>query len=636
MGGILFFVASILLGIGLVRKLFPFANGPERLFWGTTLGILLSTWLAYSISRLLLDVSFFALLTLTCAMWMAVIFLFRRNLPDLKKIRILEILKENSLLVLLSILVLPVFIYFFYVGMFSQKPDGLYLTATSWYDMALHVAIANGFIYGDNFPPMYMVLPGEPLRYPFLPDFHAAIFLEFGWSLWSTFAVTSLVASIALVGTFFCFARRVVESASAAFLASLIFLFNGGLGFILFFRDWYAGDRSLLANFLDPKENYTDMFSQGIKWVSLITSGVIPQRAMLYGMPIAFFILALITIVWREWSETENKDKWNGARTLFIAGVLTGLLPLFHVHSYMSLGLISGFLFLVNRRFAWIAFWIPAVLLALPQLLGSGGGLTASEFLHVQLGWMSGISNNFFVFLLFNFGFPLLLIVPALFSAPRYIRTLYFAFACLFVFSFIFRISPNDFDNIKLLYYWHAGTAILIANWLSRIAQSLALRPLVAFFVLVCVASGILATIRETKLVYRIFSPEEIEAGIFARDKTPPRSLFLTGQNHNQPVLCLAGKPIMLGFEFWIMSHGYSRQAYDQMLKDVKEMYSGSSNGAELLVAHKIDYVYISQGEKDALKANEEYFASNHTLVYKNSAISIYQIKQPASESSPQ
>ncbi|MBK6589670.1 MAG: hypothetical protein IPG22_15385 [Acidobacteria bacterium] len=636
MGGILFFVASILFGIGLVRKLLPFANGPERLFWGTTLGILLSTWLAYSISRLFLDVNQFALITLTGAMWITVILLFRRDLPDLKKIRIPDLLRENKLLVLLLILVLPIFIYFFYVGMFRQQPDGLYLTATSWYDMALHVAIANGFVYGDNFPPMYLVLPGEPLRYPFLPDFHASIFLEFGWSLWTTFAVTSLVASIALVGTFFCFARRVADSASAAFLASLIFLFNGGLGFILFFRDWYAGDRSLLTNLLDPKENYTDMFSQGIKWVSLITSGVIPQRAMLYGMPIAFFILALITIVWRDWSETDKNDKWNGARILFIAGILTGLLPLFHVHSYMSLGLISGFLFMINRRYAWIAFWIPAVLLALPQLLGSGGGLTASEFLHVQLGWMSGISSNFFVFLLFNFGLPLLLIVPALFAAPRYLKTLYFAFACLFVFSFIFRISPNDFDNIKLLYYWHAGTAILVANWLSKIGQRFALRPVVAFLVLVCVASGLLATIRETKLIYRVFSPEEIEAGIFARDKTPPRSLFLTGQNHNQPVLCLAGKPIMLGFEFWIMSHGYSRQAYDLMLKDVKEMYSGSAAGAELLTTHKIDYVYISQGEKDALRANEAYFAANHTLVYKNSAISIYQIKGQASDISPQ
>lgn len=85
MGGILFFVASILFGIGLVRKLLPFANGPERLFWGTTLGILLSTWLAYSISRLFLDVNQFALITLTGAMWITVILLFRRDLPDLKR-----------------------------------------------------------------------------------------------------------------------------------------------------------------------------------------------------------------------------------------------------------------------------------------------------------------------------------------------------------------------------------------------------------------------------------------------------------------------------------------------------------------------------------------------------------------------
>ena len=146
---------------------------------------------------------------------------------------------------------------------------------------------------------------------------------------------------------------------------------------------------------------------------------------------------------------------------------------------------------------------------------------------------------------------------------------------------------------------------------------------------LVCTASGILATIRETKLIYRAFSPEEIEAGVFSRDHTEPRALFLTGQNHNQAALCLGGRQIILGYDFWINSHGYNRKTYDSLLEDVKEMYRGGDKSEALLAKHKVDYVYIGQGERDGLKANEAYFAANHTLAFKNSAISIYKIRKP-------
>jgi len=628
MVGLLFLIGSFLLGIGLIKKVFPFADGAERFFWGIAVGIFLSTWSGYLICRILFEVNYFALIILTIIIWASVVFLFRKFVGEIRHYSFANTFRENKYLILLLSLFIPIFFYFFYVGMFRAKDDGLYLTATSWYDLALHLAISNSFLYGQNFPPMYMVIPDEPLRYPFLPDFHAAIFLKLGWSIWASFAVTSFASAIALIGTFYCFARRLADSKSAAFIATLFFLFNGGLGFILFFRDWYSGDKSLIGYFFDMKENYTDMLSQGIKWVNLITSGVIPQRAMLYGMPVAFVVLALISIVWRDWSESADKNRWSGARILFAAGVITGMLPLYHVHSYMSVGLISGFLFLVRPRFAWLVFWLPAVLLALPQMFGSGGHLSSSEFLQVHLGWMSYAGTNFFVFLLFNFGLPLLLIVPALFAAPRYLQTFYIPFVALIILCFVFRISPNDFDNVKLMYYWHAATAVVIAVWLNKLSVKPKLRFWVVLIILACTASGVLATVREAKIIYRIFSSEEIEAGIFSREQTAPDALFLTGQYHNQPALCLAGRRILLGYDFWIISHGYSRQTYDALKEDVKEIYKGSSTAEGLLEKHKIDYIYVGPNERKDLQVNEDYLNNHHTLVFNNATISIYKIQR--------
>jgi hypothetical protein len=491
------------------------------------------------------------------------------------------------------------------------------------------LALANSFVYANNFPPMYVLMPGESLHYSFLADFHAAIFLKFGWSIWSSFAVTAFASVIALIGTFYCFAHRLAESRFAAFLSSLMFFFMGGFGFLKFFKDWSESGKTFFGYFFDMKENYTAMFYESVAFGNIIVNGVSPQRALLYGMSVAFLILTLFNIVWRDWTESENKDKWLHWQTLFFAGFLTGLLPLYHVHSYMSVGLISGFLFLLRPRLVWFAFWLPAVLLAVPQLFGGGGTLSSVEFMQINLGWTYVGNQNFIVYLLLNFGLPLLLIFPALIFAPKHLRTFYIPFAAIFVFCFLFRISPNVGDNAKLLFYWYAATTVVVSVWLSKIACLPKVRFLLVPVILICCASGFLATIRDGKSINRVFSPEEIEAGTFSRDQTAPRSLFLTGQNLNQPALCLAGRQILLGDDFWVTSHGYSREMYYALKEDVKEMYKGTSNTEILLAKYKVDYVYISSSEKKDLQANESYLSENHTLVFKNREISIYKIQKP-------
>lgn len=631
---LVFLIGSFLMGIGLVRKVFPFTNTAERIFWGTTLGSMASVWAAYIISSVLHDLNYAVLIVLTIVMWGLAGFFFYRDREQWRGIRILNVFRgDNRFLAVLLLLLAPILLYFFYAGMFHPKSDGLYLTATSWYDMALHLAITTSFLYGKNFPPVYTVLPTEPLRYPFLPDFHASILMKLGLGLWPTFAVTASVMALALVGIFYCFARRLVDSKLASFFATLLFFFSGGLGFLLFFKDWRESNKPLLEFFSNMKENYTDMWSRGIKFTNLITSGIIPQRAMLYGMPIAFIVLTLLAIVWRRWTDkepdAEPEGRWDGLRILIPAGVITGLLPLFHTHSYAIIGFISCVFFVIRPRRVWLAFWIPAVLLAMPQMLNLGGHLSSGAFLRYQLGWMSYIYSNFFLFMIRNFGLPLLLIVPALFFAPKFLRTFYLPFLALMVFSFIFVISPDEIANLKLIYYWYAATAVVVSAWLARLARLPKLRVLVVAVILCSVASGVLAVIRESKMVYRIFSPEEIEAGNFTRDNLPPKALFLSGQNHTQPVLCLAGKPIVLGYEFWITGHGYDRARYDAILDDVKTMYGGGPDADRLLEKYQVKYIYVGPYERMELKANEPYLNGHHPAVFKNKEVTIYDARSP-------
>jgi hypothetical protein len=621
-----FLIGSFVLGIAITKRLFPFTNSVERIFWGIVLGSMFSTWAAYALSRFISDLKYPAIAALTIVIGGLAAFFLYQDLASLRRFIVQRNwFREHWSLILLFALFAPIFFYFFYVGMFHRKEGVLYLTLTSWYDMALHLAVANSFVYGHNFPPAYLLLPGEPLRYPFLPDFHAAILLKLGWSLWPCFAISSFVMAISLVGVFFCFARRLLDSQIASAIATLLFFFNGGLGFILFWRDWRQSHETFFVHLLNMKENYTDWWSEGLKWANLITSGIIPQRAMLYGMPIALIVLTLIAVVWRQWSESDVEKRWDGFRILFPAGIITGLLPLFHVHSYVAIGFVTCGLFLIRPRFVWLAFWIPALLLAVPSLFDIGTHVTSGESLRFHLGWMSYLGPNWWLFFIRNFGLALLLVLLALAGGvPTYLRTFYIPFAALIVFCFFFVVSANHFDNLKFIYYGYSVTTVIIARWLWRLAQRPKLRAIVVLILFCSTASGALAIIREAKLVHGIFVHEEIEAGKFARSKLPPKALFLTGQYHNQPVLCLAGKPIVLGYDFWITSHGYTRDQFDAIKNDVKAMYRGGPGATILLEKYGVDYIYIGPKERADFTPNTHYFDDNYTVVFRNKDITIY------------
>ena len=624
MVALILLIGSIFLGVEIAKRLFPFTTKAERFFWGVALGPMASIWAAYLAARILGNLNSAILWIVTVLTWGLIGFVWYKNWHRFKRPTIsVELIKSIKLPIILALIFTTIFCYFFYKGMFHPTDNGMFLTATSWYDLAYHLALATSFLYGQNFPPINPVLPTMTLRYHFMPDFHAAMLIKLGLGIWPTFGITSFIMALAFVGIFYCFARRLTESDLASFIATLLFFFSGGLGFLLFFNDWRDSKESFFKFLWNMKENYTDMWSRGIKWTNLMTSGLIPQKSMLYGMPIAIIVLTAIAVVWKRWSDEKPERKGNGAEVLFPAGVIAGLLPLFHFHAYAVVIFVSSILFLIRPRRVWLAFWIPAVLIALPQWRDFGSHIATGPPLRFHLGWVSYTYSNFFLFMIRNFGLPLILIFPAFFFVPRYLRSFYVPFAALMVLCFMFLVSRDDVDNTKLLFYWHAGTAVVIAAWLARWARWPAATAVVVITVVACTLSGVLSVIRESKLVWRIFSPAEVAAGDFAKT-LPPKSLFLSGPVHSQPALCLAGKPIVLGFEFLITSQGYDRAKYEAILGDVKRIYRGDAEAQALIARYGVKYIYVGSYERDELKAKSSYFDEHYKAVFRNSDVAIY------------
>ena len=121
-------------------------------------------------------------------------------------------------------------------------------------------------------------------------------------------------------------------------------------------RPWFEFWDSLTVNYA----NYSEL---GIHWTNIVADTFLPQRTSLFGLSLALIIFTVFAILWRCWHEVtpETVEPTRSAWILlFSVGVLTGLLPIIHVHTYIAVGLVSIFLFLFRPRWEWLAFWLPA------------------------------------------------------------------------------------------------------------------------------------------------------------------------------------------------------------------------------------------------------------------------------------
>ncbi|HEX8137887.1 MAG TPA: hypothetical protein VF544_09885 [Pyrinomonadaceae bacterium] len=636
---LLFLTGSALLGSGLVRLATGrLLNHAEQALWGLVVGWTISTVAAYLMARALGDLTLALILALTALVWAASIVLWFGSLRRLRlRSRNIRSLWRPGYAGLLLLLLLfgPIFFELFRTRMLQKGAGGRFSGGGStWFDINLHLAISTSFLYGRNYPPVYTPFPPAPLVYPFLPDFQTALLVRSGLDFHSALTVTGVALALAIVGLFYSLAQRIAQTPLqnlgarvqwSASLATILFLLNGGLGFLYFFRDWRLSGKSLPDFWSHMQSNYAHLAGEGIRWANLISDGLLPQRPMLFGLPLALICITLFAVVWQE---SVRGGRWSGWRSLLGAGLLAGVLPFFHVHSYIAVGLIGSVLFLLRPRRVWLVFFAPSILLALPQLIPLMGHAGQQGFFRLHPVWRGADATGWPIYWLRNIGLPLLLIFPAYFTAPAEWRRFYLAFVALLLFGLLVHVSPNDFDNIKLIYYWYAMTCVLIAGWLVRLAAVHRRRVAVAALLfIVSIATGVLALQYERLDRKLLFSDEELSAAAFAREHTAPRSLFLTAPAFNQAVLCLAGRAVVRANTDWLWSHGY---AFQEREADVKAIYAGEAEARDLLRYYGVEYVYLGQKERDDLRANESFFEQNFAAVFRSDHITIYDTRSPA------
>ncbi len=511
------------------------------------------------------------------------------------------------------------------------RDDGsLWVGQSTYGDLAMHLGFVESLYQQGTFPPEYSIFPGQQIDYPFLVDAASAGLRFFGLSLRMSVIVPSLFMLLAVFYGFWLLADKLTGKLAPTVAAWLLFVFNGGFGFLYFLGGKYNLTTLLSGFYVTP----TNLVDEDLRWVNVVCDMLIPQRTTMAGWCVGLAAIYLLVTVLERSAAGESCRR----HTLAL-GVTAGAMPMIHTHTFLALGVLSAvwfFAWLGKARRAgtvrslvtsYVLYGAVCMALALPQLLrwtfdAAGTG----RLIWFNPGWVHG-DTPWLLFWIINGG----VVFCAMLAMLPFLRgdrlRLFSGAAALFILGNLVAFQPNPYDDNKLLYIWYMIGDILACGWLweqlARIRPRALARSAAAVFVALGMLSGTMTMLREAVSEYQLFSPAQVSAADFILAETPADSLFLTSTDHANPVAVLAGRNILCGAGMYLYYHGVD---YGEREAQVAEMYKGGEVFEIFAAKYGVDYVYISSSESSKYAVDLDYFTARYPLVYDRDGVSIFQI----------
>jgi hypothetical protein len=542
-----------------------------------------------------------------------------------------------------------------------ERPEGIFTgIVNNLGDLPLHLQVINSFAQGHNFPPQDPTYAGVRFAYPFLADFHAAMLVRAGAGVITALWLQNMVLGLALVGSLHYWTLLLTRNARAGVLAPLLVIFSGGLGWWLLF---YGAPPFSHDYTIRP-----DVPNSILRWGNSLTTLFVPQRSILFGIPLALFIfsqwwLGLIAttpgldaqaaaagpgdsslrqkaaVRTRKSQSPLPAPEPSAEARMMAAGLCAGLLPLIHAHSFlvvMAVGLCLAVLFHSSLK-GWALFFGAALLLSLPEIywLAHTGGVNAQSYLGWHLGWDHG-DHNILWFWFVNAGPFLLALLAALLwrgpelALPRRLIRFYAPFAFCFLVPNLIKLAPWVWDNIKVLFLWYIASAplvaLLLARWWERKWRWRWLAPLVFASMVLAGGLDVLRAIAAGS-EYQEFEPDGIAIAAAISRQAAPRARVLHAPTYNTPVF-LTGRRSLLGYPGWLWSRGLD---YRQRESDIQRIYSGGPEAGGLLRQYAVDYLLVGPQEHGSLRVDEA-FLSQYKKLAEAGPYRLYQINHRTDE----
>ena len=586
-----------------------------------------------------------------------------------------------------SIIIFASFVIFAYclnTHTILLNSDGSLHTGQATYsDMNMHIGFITSIAKQHTFPPEYSIYPVVKLAYPFLSDSISSSLYLLGASLRVAYIIPMLVAVMQVFGGFYCFIKFWFKKGSVAFVAFILFFYDGGFGFIHFLNKV-----NFSKNFTEFYFTPTSIGDYNYRWAQIIANMLIPQRATLFGWAVLFPLLAFL------YYAKENRS----IKSFLIAGIMAAGLPMIHTHSFLALGIIcvvwlfwdmykekesylllklagiiwvvfffllriyndktgliekNGFIIMIaglgiiavlfvkeivlcfkNSTIksyiqTWGVFLIPVILFALPQLLfWTFGQASGDGFLRSHFNW-SNANDNYFIFYLKNIGITFLIFFPAWVSAKK--KELQTASPMLLIF-FIAELvvfQPNEYDNNKLLFVAFVFMCGIVSDFVIKLFEknwNIILKCALAVSLLfVGVFSSGMTIARECVSDYELYSKAQVDATEYIEKNTDERAVFLTGDNHNNAVAALTGRSIVCGADTFLCYHGINTV---ERKSEVANMYADPVGNKELYKKYNVSYIFVSDVETDEFQINFEGLGQIAEKVYDAQNVVIYKCNE--------
>jgi len=591
-------------GYIIVEYYFKDLNIHEKLLLYMLLSVLISTHFIYFLS-LAFGYSQHTILTAFFILFALLFLFFLRNTETAPKRSILHLSSLKGVMLSSGIAFFAYLVLSKSVWVWRQ--GYIVLTGSNWQDTPMHYEIIES-INNGNFPPQMPYYAGVDMFYHYFVDFHTAILEKaFGAFLPRLIVFTNAIFVFLFALSLYVLASY-LKNEKAGVYTVLLGTLGAGFSYSLFFSALYTGQFELTTNYAFEYGKFFTM--------PPIFDNLLQQRPQLMGLP----MLTTSAYFFYKGSRSFSYSR-EGKREIVLAGLLAGLLFPFHMLACFSAFLLFVLNFLKNRlstrsestrnyELYFLVFFVPLILPYLIQMFaGSSGGL-----IEPKLPWaFYFVKSEPFVFYLANLGLPFLLALACLFKKSVHPHS-FFVYSWLFLMlalpNFV-SFTPNVWDMYKFFHYAWIAIAVAGGCFLaditftnisksSRLRRGLVATTITLLLVFSVFTSGLVA-MWNISTNYSCADIGEYETGLWVRENTPERAVFLTWCSIHAPVSMIGGRLRVLGYVNWAYGHGFDIW---ERAEDIERAYKGNVSET-LTVLQKYDASYVYVGKEEQKNAPE-------------------------------
>ncbi|MCW4054694.1 MAG: hypothetical protein NWE84_07230 [Candidatus Bathyarchaeota archaeon] len=479
---------------------------------------------------------------------------------------VLKIRQYNKKILIILLLIFVLSLLLLYRSVWFQNDFGVVITGSNWQDTPLHYEIIES-INNGNFPPEMPNYAGNSMNYHYFVDFHTAILEKVYGFLPKLMPLLNACFILVFALSVYSLSRE--HGKRAATFAALIAAFGWGLSYIGFFSALTSGQ-------FDPSQNYMYQYGDFFGLPPMLDN-LLQQRPLLIGLPVFAFVLALLR-------DMEDKNR------IILAGVVTGLLFPFHSVSFLCAYVAYFISLLLNSRYfkRHHLYFLVSAVIALPFLVSSSSSVS---IVIAPLWALNFLKVNPVLFYIANLGIPFLLSFAFITKVKS--DLLKFVFVILFLIPNLVSVTPNAWDMYKFFIFAWVPIAVLSAAALAKIKKTMAL---VLLLLSVLTTASVIAYNVGTS--YQAASWEEYNLGMWVRNNTEERAVFLTYYSIHCPPTMIGGRLRVASYVNWAYGHGVPYDDVQKRFVDVDLAYTGSEDDLrQVIEKYNVTYIYVGTDE---------------------------------------